>query len=79
MQFIGTTGHYYWICICITDEKVQMQTWIQDHWAYREWDFWRITIGDLTLNTINGVLEVNICSKTTCMMVANGVCGVLAY
>jgi len=28
-----TTGPHSWICICIADEKMQMQMRIQHHWA----------------------------------------------
>jgi hypothetical protein len=33
LQFRVTNGPHSWICICIADEKKQMQMQIQDHWA----------------------------------------------
>jgi hypothetical protein len=33
LQLTCTTGPHSWICICIADEKMQMEMRIQDHWA----------------------------------------------
>ena len=33
LQLTGTTGPLSWICICVTDEKMQMQMRIEYHWT----------------------------------------------